>query len=220
VLDDCLASNRRIEWADDDLPEATALLLVLGWQPGWRARALGIARMLPVHSRPGRDLGSSSRQTWKHLLALGELEHLAEKPAHLLGRLEGRSRRRCQLIMGEPLCNWCKQCVHSLLDGSPLRPVARKIALVHRQRDRRQVNLADEASHARHLDRVGVAEKLAAGNQPAEFVTTQAGHLVDTAAFGLGEAIPTPDGRACSADGKAVLLLEVDRWRLDANAVD
>jgi hypothetical protein len=83
-----------------------------------------------------------------------------------------------------------------------------------------KVNLADEASHSRDLDRVGMAEELATCDQPAELVTTQAGHVVDTAAFGLGETIPTPDGRACSADGKAVLLLEIDRGRLDANAVD
>ena len=65
-----------------------------------------------------------------------------------------------------------------------------------------------------------MAEELAASNQPAELVTTQAGHVVDAAALGLGETIPTPNGRARGADGKAVLLLEVDRRRLDPNAVD
>ncbi len=110
--------------------------------------------------------------------------------------------------------------MHSFLDRYPLRSVPGKIALVHRQRDRSQVNLAHEAGHARDLDSIGMAEELAARNEPTKLVAAQSWNVVDTAAFGLGDPVPTSEGCARGANGKAVFLLEVDRGRFDAGAVD
>jgi hypothetical protein len=63
--------------------------------------------------------------------------------------------------------------MHSLLNRDPLRPIASKIALVHRERNWRQVDLADEAGHARDLDCIWMAEELATCDKPAKLVAAQ-----------------------------------------------
>jgi len=65
-----------------------------------------------------------------------------------------------------------------------------------------------------------VSEELATSYQPAELVTAQARYVVDAAALRLGETVPTADGRTCGAYREPVFLLEVDRQRLNASAVD
>src|SRR5438309_2991091 len=107
--------------------------------------------------------------------------------------------------------------MHSLLHPDPLRSVPGKIALVHRQWDRSQVNLSHETSHAGDLDRIGMAEELSARNEPAELVAAQSWNVVDTTAFGLGDPVPAPERGARGVDCKAVLLLESDRGRFDAS---
>src|SRR5260370_29785284 len=110
--------------------------------------------------------------------------------------------------------------MHPFLTRATFRPVAREIALVHRQGNQRQVDLTDEPRHARDLDRVGMAEELPTDDEPAEFIAAQTRNVIHPAAFGLGQAVPTPERGPRSVNVKAVLLLAIDRGRLNASSVD
>src|SRR5258708_36958751 len=65
-----------------------------------------------------------------------------------------------------------------------------------------------------------MAEELPGHDQPAEFVATQARNVINPAALGLRQAIPTPERGARRVDGKPMLLLEIDRGRFNASSVD
>ena len=65
-----------------------------------------------------------------------------------------------------------------------------------------------------------MTEEFAACDKPAELVAAQSWNVVDPAAFRLGYAVPTSERGARSVNGKGVILLEIDRGRFDASAVD
>src|SRR6266566_3436439 len=173
-----------------------------------------------IRARLRGIFGSCCRQTSKHFLTLRELENLAQEAADLLRRLERRSGRWRQLILGQSPGDRREQNVHSLLDCHPLLSVPSKIALVHREWNGRQVDLSDQARHARHLDRIGVAEEFAARDEAAELVAAQSRHVVDATAFGLSDSVPTPKRGASGVNGEPVLFLERDRRHFYTRAVD
>src|SRR5713226_4309243 len=211
TLNNCLAANRWIEWAHDDLAKSTTFGILCIRQSRRRCRTLELRHVSTSSWHTCLRPCSGGRKPWKRLLTFSELENLAEQPSHLLRGLQGGRRGWGQLVFREPFGDRREERVHSLLDRNPLSAVASEIALVHRQRDRRQVDLPHQAGHSRHLYRVRVSEELASSDQPAELVAAQTGYVIDAAPFRLGEAVPTADGRTRRSDREAMLLLEVDR---------
>ena len=104
-------------------------------------------------------------------------------------------------------------------DGDPLRAVTIQVGLVHRHRDMRQLDLADQTVEGGMHGRSRMAEPVRAADQPAEVIDP------DTR-FGRGgrrigqESEPAAHEPASGADGELVALVEEPVGRRDRGPVD